>query len=103
MDRDVVFHLLAVDDLDQLDDFIAAESEVRAERVIQRIKARCKTLSQFPERGAPRPQFGDGVRLLLCERRIVIAYRVDADRVVVLRIFSAGLDYESLLAKDQGD
>lgn len=97
MAREIVFHPLAVEDLDALDDFIAKDSPLRAIAFVRRIKSRCETLSLMAERGPLRPDLGEGVRLLLCERRVVIAYRVEEASVTVLRIFYAGLDYWALL------
>lgn len=40
--------------------------------------------------GAPREDFAPGVRILVFERRVTIAYRIVKDRVQVLRLFYAG-------------
>ncbi|MET3758039.1 plasmid stabilization system protein ParE [Rhizobium binae] len=44
----------------------------------------------MPERGSPRDDFAPGVRILIFERRVTIAYRITKDRVQVLRLFYAG-------------
>jgi len=50
----------------------------------------CHGLEDMPEGGEPREDFAPGVRILVFERRLAIAYRIVKDRVQVLRLFYAG-------------
>lgn len=91
----VVFRPAAAADLDQIDDFIAQDSPQRAIAFVRRIRDRCATLCDMPERGPARTDLGAGVRLLTYEKRVVIAYRIRSDVVEILRIFYAGRDYQA--------
>ena len=93
MANDVVFHALAFDDLDALDDFIAHDSPERAAAFVGRIRKFCASLAEFPERGRLREEFGPNIRTLSFERRVVVAYKVEQRTVLILRVFYAGQDY----------
>ena len=60
----------------------------------------CKSLADFPHRGAPRYDLDPGVRLLRLERRITIAYRVLEPDVEILGVFYRGRDLSQALRED---
>lgn len=51
-------------------------------------------LAEFPNRGTPRDDLSPGLRTTVYQRRTVIAYRVEEDRVQVLRLLHAGQDWK---------
>lgn len=93
MAYEVVLHALAFDDLDRLDNFIALDSAERALAFVRRIREFCGSLANFPERGRRREDLGEDVRTLSFERRVVIAYRIEARTIRILRVFYAGSDF----------
>ncbi|MBY5317933.1 type II toxin-antitoxin system RelE/ParE family toxin [Rhizobium leguminosarum] len=86
----VVFRPRAEKDLLDIYAFIAADNSMAAMEFIRRLRQICQGLEDMPERGAPREDFAPGVRILVFERRVTIAYRVVKDRVQILRLFYAG-------------
>jgi toxin ParE1/3/4 len=91
----VVYHPIAEQDLGQSFDFIAADSPERAIGLIRQIRAACLGLIDFPERGRLRGELGENVRKLVFRRRVVIAYRIEVQQILVLRIFYAGQQIDS--------
>lgn len=59
---------------------------------VERIRAHYLGLGDFPNRGTDRSDLVPGLRTLAFERRATIAYRVEADAVVILRILHKGRD-----------
>jgi len=90
MANKVLFHPLADADLEAIYRFIAKDSPDRAIDFVRRIQAFCKTLPDMPLRGRSRSDLGEGVRTLVLERRVVVAYRFMLDEILILRIFYAG-------------
>lgn len=91
MTRRVEFYPLAEADLIHLYNYIATNSgALRAGRYIQRIERLCLGLSEFPERGTPRPDLVPGVRTLSMDRRVLVAFTVTEDLVLILRILYGG-------------
>ncbi|AXA41625.1 type II toxin-antitoxin system RelE/ParE family toxin [Rhizobium leguminosarum] len=86
----VVFRPRVEKDLLDIYAFIAADNSMAAMEFIRRLRQICHGLEDMPERGAPREDFAPGVRILVFERRVTIAYRVVKDRVQILRLFYAG-------------
>jgi toxin ParE1/3/4 len=85
-------------DLIALDDFIADKSGMAVARAyLDRIEAACLALETFPRRGSSRDDILPGLRLVGFERRAVIAFRIKAAQVLILRIFYGGRDVERLL------
>ncbi|MGZ2457673.1 toxin ParE1/3/4 [Rhizobium anhuiense] len=77
-------------DLLDIYEFIASDNPLVDIEFIRRLKQVCHGLEDMPEGGEPREDFAPGVRILVFERRLAIAYRIVKDRVQVLRLFYAG-------------
>ncbi len=81
------FHPQAEADLAALFRWIEAEAGADvADRYLARIEAKCATLTAYPNRGSPREDLGAAIRTQSFERRLVIAYRVELDQVVILAV-----------------
>lgn len=96
--RSVVFRPEAQDDLIRLYDYIAErETPLRAITYIERIEAFCQRLDIASERGNRRDDVRAGLRTISFEKNCVIAFQVQAERVVIIRIFFGGQDWEAHL------
>jgi toxin ParE1/3/4 len=90
---DVTFAPDARDDLKELFDFIAADAgSVVARDYIAKIHGYCFGFDLFPERGMLRDDMRPGLRLVGFQRQATIAFTVQEDRVLILRIFYGGRD-----------
>ncbi|WP_165404212.1 type II toxin-antitoxin system RelE/ParE family toxin [Rhizobium leguminosarum] len=96
----VVFRPRAEKDLLDIYAFIAADNSMAAMEFIRRLRQICHGLEDMPERGSPREDFAPGVRILVFERRVTIAYRVVKDRVQILRLFYAGRNTPSVFREN---
>lgn len=97
-ERRVVFAPEAADDLVGLYDWIAQEaSPPVAIGYIERVEAFCQRLSIGSERGHLRGDIRPGLRIVGFERRLTIAFVVGAGTVTILRIFTAGRNWEATL------
>lgn len=82
---------LALADLERIGDWVAANADVAvALAYLDRIEMACAGLAEFPMRGTPRDDLGPLVRTISFEGRATIAYRVEADAVLILGIFDTG-------------
>lgn len=63
-----------------------------ARRYVQRIMAYLAGFETFPERGTRRDEIRPGLRIVGFERRVTIAFVVEADEVVVLNVLYGGRD-----------
>jgi toxin ParE1/3/4 len=96
-ERDVVISPEARDDLIALYDWIAAAAHPEtALKYIERIEAYCAGLRVASERGHRRDDIRPGLRIVGFERRVTIAFAVEEARVVILRVFYGGRDWEGL-------
>ncbi len=87
--------------LDALYVCIAQEgSPAVAERYTSAVVASCESLSTFPQRGTPRSEVREGLRLTYHGKRTVIACTVDeeARRVEIAGVFHGGQDYAAAMA-----
>lgn len=95
-ERAVAYSPEARRDLTELYDWIAINASPRtAVNYVGRVLVFCGRLSTGAERGHRRDDLRPGLRILGFERRLTIAFTVDADAVTVLRIFYRGRDWES--------
>jgi toxin ParE1/3/4 len=93
----IVFTAAAEADFESIGDFIAADNPGRAVSFVQELRQACEGLASFPSR-FPLAENLEAVGIRRRSyRRYAIFYRVDEDRVVILRIVhgSRELDDES--------
>jgi toxin ParE1/3/4 len=87
-------------DLEEIFFFIAADNPTRAGSYIAEIETACEKLCTAPLIGATRPDLQPDVRILTLWRRVIVAYRVLPGEVEVLRVFTGGRDYETIMGSD---
>jgi toxin ParE1/3/4 len=97
----VAFRPEAEADLTALHDYIVEHSgATRAAGFVDRIETACRNLETFPQRGAPRDDLAPGIRMLVIDGRAMVAYRVEENRVRIVRVFYAGRDFANELFGD---
>ncbi len=75
---------------------IAAHNPAAADRVYDRLEARVKMLSEFPEAGAARPDIATEARMLV-ESPYLILYRIRLEDVQIVRVLHGARDIGSVL------
>ncbi len=75
---------------------IARESRAAADRVYDRIVERIFDLADFSDIGPTRPEVAEDLRSLLVMNYIIL-YRVEPDRVLIVRVVHGARDLTSLL------
>lgn len=93
---EVYFRAEAVEDLDALFRYIAEQSSLEiADGYLARIERACGSLASLPQRGTAVPGRVAGLRTMGFERRVTILFRVENERVDILRILYGGRDLEA--------
>lgn len=93
--RAVVTSPRAKADLQWIYDVVeAATNPATALHYVERIAAFCQRLEHGGERGSRRDDVRPGLRVVGFERRITVAFMVEPERVVILRLFYGGADWE---------
>jgi plasmid stabilization system protein ParE len=75
----------AIADLAELHGHVAAEDRSAADRLVRRLVDRAGTLTEHPDRGAPRPRLGRDTRCLV-EGDYLLFYVATPSEVTILRI-----------------
>jgi toxin ParE1/3/4 len=92
--RSITYTSDALADLDWIYDTVAkASAPAIAAGFEQSIRDFCQRLELGAERGTRHDDLRPGLRTIGFERRVTIAFVVDVDRVVILRIFYGGRDW----------
>lgn len=73
----------------------ASRGETTARNFSMRIWDRCERFGNVPRGGRPRDDLDTGLRTVPFEQSALIAYKVEADRVVIVNIFYGGRDFEA--------
>jgi toxin ParE1/3/4 len=82
-------------DLNQIYDYLASQaSPETASAYVDRILEFLGRFDVFPNRGTVRDDLQKGLRVVGFERRISVAFVVESDTVVILRILYAGRSLE---------
>jgi toxin ParE1/3/4 len=96
----VTFRPLADEDLVNIYSYIADKNPLSAITLIRKVRAQCITLETMALRGPLRERLGSGMRLLVIDRKIMVAYRISADEVEITRVFYAGQNIPDRLGED---
>jgi toxin ParE1/3/4 len=98
----VIFTPRAERHIDKLHEYITDKaSESRADAYIARIVAFCTGLATFPLRGQKRDDLLPGLRTTGFERRVTVAFVVNADAVLIEGIYYGGQDFETALRETE--
>ena len=98
---EVVFRQEALDHLEELFDFIAdAGAPENAASFTESIVTFCDGLAAFPLRGTARDDLRPGLRTIGFRKRVLIAFAVLKDSVVIIGVFYGGRDHERLLSAE---
>ena len=89
--RRIVWTAEAVDNLDAIADYIEAFHPPAAARMAARLIALADSLAEFPDRGR---DAGNGRREMTIVAPYVLRYRVEEERVIILRIRHSARDIE---------
>ena len=96
--RRVDYAAKARDDLDWIYDAVAtARDPITADGYDRRLRRFCERLELASERGQRRDDIRPGLRIVGFEKRVTVAFVVEDDAVLVLRIFYGGADWEAAL------
>jgi toxin ParE1/3/4 len=79
----VIWTAEAIENLEAVGTYIEAFNPAAAARIVQRLVRLAESLAEFSERGR---NVGDGRREMTIVPPYVLRYRVDDDRVLILRI-----------------
>jgi toxin ParE1/3/4 len=93
----VVYRKQARADLADVFRYISDQgSPLSAAGYVRRLRGHCDAIGLAPNAGTPRDDLMPGLRVVGFERRAVIAYLVEGDRVRILDIFYGGRDLEAI-------
>lgn len=95
----MIVHLTdeAIGDLERIGDRIGHDNPARAISFIQKLRARCVGLADYPERFPLVPRYEQhGVRSRVYGNYLIF-YLVETDRVVVIHILHGAMDYAEVL------
>jgi len=85
----------AKQDLSDIFDFIARDKPIAAANWVDKIQEKCELISETPEFGEVRPEYGPEIRSSTLGR-YVIFYRPIGNGIEVLRIIVGDRDIQSL-------
>ncbi len=96
--RNVEFSDDARTDLVALYDWLSnAAGAKTALSYIERLESYCKGFDLGSERGHARDDIRQGLRIAGFERRVTIAFMVEDNRVVILRLFYGGQNWTKII------
>jgi toxin ParE1/3/4 len=91
----------ALDDLMSIYRWIAEDAGLRvADRYYEKIRSYCRTFDIASERGTRHDNLLQGLRIVGFEKSITLAFKVYDDRVLFLRVFYGGRDWEAAFRPD---
>jgi toxin ParE1/3/4 len=78
-------------DMQRIWRWIARDNPRAADRVLRRIGSRFQFIAEFPESGAPRDEYGSGVRMAVVDSYLIL-YRIDVLGPRILRVVHGAMD-----------
>ena len=95
----VVTTPVAEADIEGIGDRIAARSPMAAVKFVRKLRVRAEDIGVLPHGGAPRPQWGLDVRIVILGKYLII-HRVRDETVQVLRVLHGARDIDALLVDE---
>jgi len=89
------FSPAAIQDLEEIGDYIHADNPSAAYRFIGELRIRCNRLAEMPRAGVPRPELWIGLRSVPF-RRYIVFYTVTDDDVRIERILHGSRDIQAV-------
>jgi plasmid stabilization system protein ParE len=87
----VGFAQSALDDLLEYQTYLALQAGITfAASYVGKLEDYCETLAENPERGTQRLILGAAMRFIIFKGRVVIAYRIKDDAVVIMNFLVKG-------------
>ena len=83
---------LAVDDLEDIADYISQDNPDAADRVVSRLWAAVKSLAEQPKMGRPGRVYGTR-ELIVSNTPFVVPYRVVGSEIQILRVLHGARDW----------
>lgn len=95
---EVVYRPEALTDIEAIFLYVleASQSLQIASGFTDRILDRCQRIGDAPRGGVARDDLMPGIRVVPFEKKAVIAYTLQDDKVVIVNIFYGGRDYHAL-------
>lgn len=95
--------LLANRDLDCIWEYIASDNPIAANRVDEELHAAMKLLAEFPGMGHTRADVSDPRYLFWPVYSYVIAYRIEAEALLVVRVIHGARNIRQVLGRQHRD
>ena len=84
--KEFVLHPEAYRDIEEIWEYIAADSLAAADRIVEEFYRTIRKLYSFPNQGHPRPDLTSGPLRFLAVRDYVIVYAPDEEPLVVIAV-----------------
>lgn len=96
----LIYRRTASADLAAILRHIAADNPYAARAFVTEIRRRCAILAEFPRLGRERPDIAPGLHIFTIDAKAAVAYRPAPDGVIILRVFTAGQDFQAILGQE---
>jgi toxin ParE1/3/4 len=87
----------AVDDLDDIAEYIARDNPQRALSFVDELQQRCEQLTRFPAAAPLRPDIAEEIRMVPFGRYLIL-YSIAGDHLLIERIVHGARDLPGLLS-----
>lgn len=87
-------------DFERIGDYIAQFNPVRSESFVDELLARCMTLSDMPLRFALMPRYEKYALRHFSYGNYAVYYRVEDERIEIVRILHGAQDHDAILFPD---
>jgi toxin ParE1/3/4 len=95
----VIFAPVAIQDIEEIGDYIYAENPPAALRLVTALRSRCTNIAEMPHIGAPRPDLWPDLRSVPFKRYVVF-YVADGADVRIERVLHGSRDIDALFAEN---
>ena len=82
-------------DLEGIGDRIAERNPARAVTYVRELRERATRIGEFPHAGPARPQWGEGIRIVVYGKYLIV-YRVRDEAVQILRVVHGARHLDAL-------
>jgi toxin ParE1/3/4 len=93
------FTAFARDDLLDILRFIALDNPTRAQSFVAVLRKQCQQLAEFPNTGVAKPEYADGIRMLVYQRYLIFFSVAENKTVLIERVLHSARNLSEVLSK----
>lgn len=96
--KNLKFSAYAREDLLAILKYIARDNPTRAKSFVAELRGKCELLAQFPSTGVAKPEYAEGLRMLVYEKYLIFFSNQTEEVLLIERVLHSARNLSDILS-----